>query len=435
MHAAEVFTARTTKTRYGVGKQNGELRQMKSTILISVILLALIPVSNASGWTLGIFGNANLDDTIDEADVSYVEGILAGKNNSTDFADANHDGLVDEKDIEQIRSIIKGEEKELTLVDTADRVVTVRKPLKTLVGSNIAVMKSLGLDIKDMVIGRYNQVDVEAFPELSDDLLDVGSGWSPDLEKILALNPDAVFLYPPGFTYDTTPTLQSLESSGMTVLCFKLQTPKIHREEVTKLGYIFNKRDEAEKYLDWYENVINDVKETAKSIPDDEKVKVYFESYKPYTSYPQYGYINESGGIDIFAGRPGGEVDPEAVVNADPDVIIKVAYPGGGYQNDAKNNSDLKALRDEILSRPELKNVTAVKSGRVYVITSYLLTYLPHCNNLECFQIAYQAKWFYPDLFSKLDPDAILEGYLTEFQRWDFDLNKEGVFVYPPQEV
>ncbi len=407
---------------------------MKSTILISVILLALIPVSNASGWTLGIFGNANLDDTIDEADVSYVEGILAGKNNSTDFADANHDGLVDEKDIEQIRSIIKGEEKELTLVDTADRAVTIKKPLKTLVGSNIAVMKSLGLDIKDMVIGRYNQVDVEAFPELSDDLLDVGSGWSPDIEKIITLNPDAVFLYPPGFTYDTTPTLQSLESSGMTVLCFKLQTPKIHREEVTKLGYIFNKRDEAEKYLDWYENVINDVKETAKSIPDDEKVKVYFESYKPYTSYPQYGYINESGGIDIFAGRPGGEVDPEAVVNADPDVIIKVAYPGGGYQNDAKSNSDLKALRDEILSRPELKNVTAVKSGRVYVVTSYLLTYLPHCNNLECFQIAYQAKWFYPDLFPKLDPDAILEGYLTEFQRLDYDLNKEGVFVYPPLE-
>ncbi|OPY54588.1 MAG: Periplasmic binding protein [Methanosaeta sp. PtaU1.Bin112] len=405
---------------------------MKLIILISVIILALVPVSNASGWTLEIFGNANLDDTIDEEDIRYVGGILAGSNNSTDFADANHDGLVDGKDIEQIRSIINGEEKELTLLDTAGRVVTVKKPLKTLVGSNIAVMKSLGLDIKDMVIGRYNQVDVQAFPELSDELLDVGSGWSPDIEKILKLNPDVVFLYPPGFTYDTKPTLQSLESSGMTVLCFKLQTPQIHREEVTKLGYIFNKRDEAERYLDWYEGVIDDVKETAKSIPDEKKVKVYFESYKPYTSYPQYGYINESGGIDIFAGRPGGEVDPEAVVNADPDVILKVAYPGGGYEKDAENNSDIMALRDEILSRPELANVTAVKNGRVYIITSYLLTYLPHCNNLECFQIAYQAKWFYPDLFPKLDPDAILEGYLTEFQGWNFDLNKNGVFVYPP---
>jgi hypothetical protein len=49
---------------------------MKNIILISVILLALIPVSDASSWTLEIFGNVNLDDTIDEADVSYVEGIL-----------------------------------------------------------------------------------------------------------------------------------------------------------------------------------------------------------------------------------------------------------------------------------------------------------------------------------------------------------------------
>jgi iron complex transport system substrate-binding protein len=407
---------------------------MRCILLVSFILLALFSATIASGWTLEIFGNANLDDTIDEADISYVEGVLAGKNNSTDFADANHDGTVDEKDIEQIRSIIKGEEKELTLVDTAGRVVTVKKPLKTLVGSNIAVMKSLGLDIEGMVIGRYNQVDVAAFPDLSSDLPDVGSGWAPDIEKILKLNPDAVFLYPPGFSYDTKPTLQSLESSGMTVLCFKLQTPQIHREEVTKLGYIFNKRKEAEKYLDWYEKVINDVKETAKNIPDEKMVKVYFESYKPYTSYPQYGYINESGGIDIFSGRPGGEVDPEAVVNADPDIILKVAYPGGGYQKDAENNSDLMALRDEILNRPELKNVTAVENGRVYVITSYLLTYLPHCNNLECFQIAYQAKWFYPDLFREIDPDAILEGYLTEFQGWDFDLKKKGVFIYPPQE-
>lgn len=407
---------------------------MRYVLLVSFILFSLFSITNASSWTLEIFGNANLDDIIDEADVRYVEGILAGKNNSTDFADANHDGQVDEKDIEQIISIAKGEEKELTLVDTADRVVTVKKPLKTLVGSNIAVLKSLGLDVKDMVIGRYNQVDVQAFSELSDDLLDVGSGWAPDIEKILKLNPDVVFLYPPGFTYDTEPTLQLLESSAMTVLCFKLQTPQIHREEVTKLGYIFNKRDEADRYLDWYEGVIGDVKETALSLPDDKKVRVYFESYKPYTSYPQYGYINESGGIDIFAGRPGGEVDPESVVNADPDVILKVAYPGGGYQKDAENNSDLKALRDEILGRPELANVTAVKSGRVYVITSYLLTYLPHCNNLECFQIAYQAKWFYPDLFPNLDPDEILEGYLTEFQGWDFDLSKKGVFIYPPLE-
>jgi iron complex transport system substrate-binding protein len=407
---------------------------MKHIILVSAILFALLPLAFASSWTLEIYGNANMDETIDERDVTYIESVIRGENESTEFADANYDGNVDEKDIEQAKLIVKGEESRLTLLDTADRVVTVEKPVESIVGSNFAVLKSIGLNLEDCVVGRYNQVDIEVFPELSDDLLDVGSGWEPDIEKILSLNPDVVFLHPPGFTFDTEPTLESLESSGMTVLCFKLQTPQIHREEVTKLGYIFNKRDEADRYLEWYENVISQVKETANDISEDKRAKVYFESYKPYTSYPQYGYINESGGLDIFAGKPGGEVDPEAVVDADPDVILKVAYPGGGYHKDAGDNSDLKALRDEILSRPELQNVTAVENGRVYVITTYLLTYLPHCNNLECFQIAYQAKWFYPDLFQDLDPDSILENYLTEFQRWDYDLDENGVFVYPPLE-
>lgn len=405
---------------------------MKPILLIACIFFVFMPLALASSWTLDIYGNANMDDTIDESDISYIEGIISGKNEPTQFADANYDGEINDKDIEQTRSIINGDEEELVLVDTADRVVTIKEPVKSFIGSNFAVLKSIGLDLKDYVLGRYTQVDIEAFPELSDELLDVGSGWAPDIEKIISLNPDIVFLHPPGFTYDTEPTLEALESAGMTILCFRLQTPQIHREEVTKLGYIFNRRDDAEKYLDWYENVITTVKETASSIPEDEKVVVYFESYKPYTSYPQYGYINESGGIDIFAGKPGGEVDPEAVINADPDIILKVAYPGGGYNKATTDNSDLKALRDEILNRPELLNVSAVKNGRVYVITSYLLTYLPHCNNLECFQIAYQAKWFYPERFHDLDPDAILEEYLTRFQRWDYDLDKNGVFVYPP---
>jgi iron complex transport system substrate-binding protein len=48
--------------------------------------------------------------------------------------------------------------------------------------------------------------------------------------------------------------------------------------------------------------------------------------------------------------------------------------------------------------------------------------------------IAYMAKWFYPELFEDLDPQAIHQEYLTEIQGMDYDLKKRGVFVYPPQE-
>jgi iron complex transport system substrate-binding protein len=44
---------------------------------------------------------------------------------------------------------------------------------------------------------------------------------------------------------------------------------------------------------------------------------------------------------------------------------------------------------------------------------------------------AYWAKWFHPELFSELDPQDIHQEYLTDFLGIDYDLDEQGVFVYP----
>jgi len=67
----------------------------------------------ASNDLLGVFGNANMDETIDEDDIAYVEGVIKGTNETTEFSDANYDGEVTEKDITQIEQIINGEESEI----------------------------------------------------------------------------------------------------------------------------------------------------------------------------------------------------------------------------------------------------------------------------------------------------------------------------------
>lgn len=58
-------------------------------------MLIIMPAV-AADYTLGIFGNANMDDTIDEDDISYVEGIIDGTSEETQLADANYDGTIDE---------------------------------------------------------------------------------------------------------------------------------------------------------------------------------------------------------------------------------------------------------------------------------------------------------------------------------------------------
>jgi len=103
---------------------------MKKAILaLLTLMLAIMPASA----TLGVFGNANMDNTIDELDIEYVQRAIDGTNDPTDLADANRDGEIDEDDIVQIEMIINGVETELGILDGNGEPVTVHKPVERIV--------------------------------------------------------------------------------------------------------------------------------------------------------------------------------------------------------------------------------------------------------------------------------------------------------------
>lgn len=91
------------------------------------------------------------------------------------------------------------------------------------------------------------------------------------------------------------------------------------------------------------------------------------------------------------------------------------------------NETVLRLARDEILNRPELSQVDAVKKGNVYILYGDIIGATRHFVG-----IAYMAKWFYPDLFKDFDPKGIRQRYLTEFQGLPSDfLETHGEFAYP----
>ena len=103
---------------------------MKTTILygIAVGLMLLVCCAlpaQASDYTLGVFGNANEDDTINMQDVTYTELIILEYRDKTDLADAKYDGKINMQDVTPIELVILGREKEITVTDGADRIVTV----------------------------------------------------------------------------------------------------------------------------------------------------------------------------------------------------------------------------------------------------------------------------------------------------------------------
>ncbi|RQW80697.1 MAG: ABC transporter substrate-binding protein, partial [Methanothrix sp.] len=74
---------------------------VKAAILVLCIALVL-PSALGAGYVLHIFGNANMDGTIDAKDIDYLNEIISGKANKTDMADSNYDGKIDESDIAQV---------------------------------------------------------------------------------------------------------------------------------------------------------------------------------------------------------------------------------------------------------------------------------------------------------------------------------------------
>ena len=401
-----------------------------------------VTTASEDDYVLGIYGNANEDDTIDMGDVVYTKLAIFGKKPKTELCDAKYDGRINVLDVIQTKLIILGKEKELTVVDTSDRIVTVKKPLQRIVLTHPHVLETLrSIKVpKDVIVGiAQDRYDRAFFPEFSD-VPSVGWRWTPDIEVILNLNPDAVIIYPSSMMDKTIEDV--LESAGITVLRFHCNVAEIHPEEGKKLGYIFDKEEEAEEYLDWRENILNSIKEKVEKIPEGDKPKVYFETSFGTGKYGTHGlgeiFVKSAGGRDIFAGQTGSKVDPEAVVDRNPDIIVKTAsWEVGGYDvdvDDAGGIAKLEEVREEVMSRPELQKVKAVEDGGVYIVTVHLVSFYPVSGCRHFVAIAYMAKWFHPELFEDLDPKAIHQEYLTKFQGLDIDLEEKGVFVYHPEE-
>ena len=412
-----------------------------NTILAGMTMMLLLASAAASeDYTLGIFGNANEDDTINMQDVTYTELIILEYRDRTELADAKYDGKINMQDVTQIELIILGRELELTLIDSADGTVMVNKPVNRVVtigwGADCEALRAL--KAKEKVVGVHEQVTRKElfFPELSE-LPVVCSSFHPDTEKILELGPDLVIVL-------STMTLKhtgELVDAGISVACLNMYKRDGLEENLIKLGYIIGKREEAEEFIDFIQESEAEIDEKVKEFlpDDDDRLRVYMEGARgDYvivgTTSPYNRFCELAGGINIAteADIPGCvNVDPEWVVGQNPDIIFKMVlagYPASLFGYETDDPSGMKEVRDDIMNRPGLANIEAVKSGRVYVM--YCLALSPG----NCVGIPYMAKAIYPNIFSDLDPKEIHQRYVTEFQGLDFDVYEHGVFVYPSLE-
>jgi iron complex transport system substrate-binding protein len=255
------------------------MRRLIWILMLSCILQAVMP-SVADDYTLGIFGNANMDDTIDELDIEFVQEIIDGTNDETELADANRDSKIDKEDIVQIERIIEGDQEVLHILDGNGEPVAVNTPAQRIIvlyKDSPEVLRTLNAADRIVGVSDYiKQWDTVWFPEISQ-LQSVGHFINPDYEKILSLNADVLLAFG-----STRVDEMQKQLPGVTVLFLGLYNPDLinaeqsrYKDGVKKLGYILDKREEAEEFLNWRDYWLNTIKSRTNGLSEDEKPLVH----------------------------------------------------------------------------------------------------------------------------------------------------------------
>jgi iron complex transport system substrate-binding protein len=235
-----------------------------------------------------------------------------------------------------------------TFVDSFDREVTIPKEVKKVVslGPNITEIIA-ELDPKALV-GITDYCD---YPLWVKDLPSIGKLSSPNIEKIIEMNPDLVL----GSTHVKREVVETLEKAGITTaIVYNSDSLDGSYKVVLDVGILLNKSSQAQAIVEKMKKDVETVKKTIKDLP---KPTVYYVvSFGQWGEYTAGGntfigkMIEEAGGINIAQDIQGWTYSLESLIDADPDIIIISKY-FDSFENFATTEpySELRAVKENHL--------------------------------------------------------------------------------------
>jgi iron complex transport system substrate-binding protein len=234
------------------------------------------------------------------------------------------------------------------VVDDLGRLVTINgtpERIISLAPSNTEILFALGLG--DRVVGVTMYCD---YPPEAQDKEKVGDYYGPDIEKIIALQPDLV-LATDFHRFDLIP---ALEQQGVAVFAVAPQTLDDVLESIQKIGQIADKEAEALELVDRMTSKIEEIEEQTKEL--EEKPRVFYMTWQdPMWTIGRATWIDDliniSGGVNIFSQyfESGAMVEIEWVILLNPEIIITSEW---SY--------------DWALNATELASTNASQTGRIY---------------------------------------------------------------------
>ncbi len=257
-----------------------------------------------------------------------------------------------------------------TFTDMAGREVTLEsEPQRIVSGYYISSSACIALGLADRIVAVEDKSGQRpiyslAAPQLID-LPNVGSAKSFDLETCVAAEPDLVIL--PMKQKDTADALAELGIPAMLVL------PESHEQIIEMfvlIGAAANVTEQVLTLTAYYGGKLADAANLTQALTDEERPVVYIGGTSSYlTTAPggmyQASLITAAGGINAgqdIEGTSWTEISYEQLLAMDPDVIV---IPTNNFATSAPEYTV-----EDILSDPQLSEVTAVKNGAVYQMTT-----------------------------------------------------------------
>ena len=347
--------------------------------------------------------------------------------------------------------------EKIKITDIAGRVVEVEKnPSKVVIGEGRMIYSIALLDQDNpfqRVVGWKNDMMLyepdayrkyqAVFPEAAD-LPNFGSPYSDEwnLESVISLGTELVLMNLGNLLKaQESGIIEKLEEAGVaTVFVDFRQDPTQNTiPSIQLLGRIFDKRDEADAFADFYQEQMKLIYSRVQKIPVDDRPIVFLETaagYNPAKCCRTFGaanlgrLIDQSGGINWGSLKTPGfstAVSLEAIFADDPDVIIgtganwseanpaTIAVLFGYEADDAMVQERLAALA----AREGWPELSAVKNGRFHSVYHQFYNSPYHFVAMQAF-----AKWLHPELFEDVDPHATMKDLHDRFLPIDYS----GIF-------
>lgn len=246
----------------------------------------------------------------------------------------------------------------VTFTDGMGREVTIESEPMTIVTMAPSMTETIyALGLGDRLVGRTDYCN---YPEAALSVESIGSLREPNLEAIIAINPDLILMS----THASEEVLAKLDEAGLKTAILTAQESFDGVYEImTQTGTIFNALDQANEIVSAMQADVTTVLELVKEV--DKKSVYYVVGFGEYGDYTATGdtFIHEmlemAGGSNIATDGESWSYNLETIIEKDPEYII------------CSELFDTKGTLEQTEGYMEL---TAIKEGRLVEINQDLLS-------------------------------------------------------------